>query len=108
MVKAFNVGPDKTHIAVVTYNTEAKVQFKFDGLYGSQMTEKGYHRLIDQMTYQRGRSYIDKALILADREVFTREAGMRPELPKVCKPPEDKPVSSKNKLRVFIFNNYRK
>ncbi len=85
MVKAFNVGPDKTHIAVVTYNTGAMVEFKFNGLTGSQVTEEGYYRLIDGMSYSRGDSYIDKALILASEEVFTREAGMRPELPKVRK-----------------------
>ena len=81
MVKAFNVGPDKTHIAVVTFSTEAQIQFNFD----TQVTKEGYYRRIDRMRYHRGYSYMDKALILVDKEVFTVEAGMRPEFPKVRK-----------------------
>jgi len=41
MVKAFNVGPDKTHIAVVAYSSRANLEFKFDRLKGSQITEAG-------------------------------------------------------------------
>ena len=83
MVKAFNVGADKTHIAVVAYSTNAKVEFKFDALTGPSVTEEGYGRLIDRIRFQRGFTFIDKALLLADREVFTTAAGMRPELPQV-------------------------
>lgn len=83
MVKAFNVGPDITHIAVVAYSTTAKVEFRFDTLTGSQVSVLGYYRLIDRMRRQRGFTFIDKALILANREIFTRKAGMRPELPQV-------------------------
>ena len=81
MVAAFNVGPNKTHIAVVTYGTSARVEFTFDEF----MTERAYYRLIDGMRYpERRYSYtIDKALILADETVFTEGAGMRPELTQV-------------------------
>ncbi|XP_015750459.1 PREDICTED: uncharacterized protein LOC107330348, partial [Acropora digitifera] len=84
MVKAFNVGADKTHIAVVAYSTDAKVEFKFDALTGPSVTEEGYGRLIDRIRFQRGFTFIDKALLLADREVFTTAAGMRPELPQIA------------------------
>ena len=83
MVKAFNVGSDKTHIAVVAYSTSAQVEFRFDSLTGSSVTEEGYGRLIDRIRFRRGFTFIDKALLLADREVFTMAAGMRPELPQV-------------------------
>ena len=85
MVKAFNVGPDKTHIAIIAYSTRAVLEFKFDRLTGSQVTEAGYNSLIDRMRFQRGFTFIDKALILADEKVFQRGAGMRPELPQVRK-----------------------
>ena len=81
MVKAFNVGPDKTHIAVVTFSTDAQIEFNFD----TQMTKEEYYQRIDRMRYQRRYSYMDEALFLADKEVFTVEAGMRPEFPKVRK-----------------------
>ena len=83
MVKGFNVGPDKTHVAVVAYSTGAKVEFRFNRLNGSAVTEKGYYYLIDRIRFQRGYTFIDKALLLADGEIFTTAAGMRPELPQV-------------------------
>ena len=83
MVKAFNVGADKTHIAVVAFSNNAIVEFKFDALTGPSVTEEGYGRLIDRIRFQRGFTFIDKALLLADNEVFTTAAGMRPELPQV-------------------------
>ena len=83
MVEAFNVGADKTHIAVVAYSTIARVEFKFDALTGPSVTKEGYGRLIDRIRFQRGYTFIDKALLLADKDVFTTAAGMRPELPQV-------------------------
>ena len=88
MVKAFNVGPDKTHIAIVTYSTRAVLEFNFDRFNGSQITETGYNSLIDRIRFQRGFTFIDKALILADQQVFQRSAGGRPELPQVRKQTE--------------------
>ena len=83
MVKAFNVGPDKTHVAVVAYSTGANVEFKFDRLKGSEITEEGYYGLIDRIRFQRGFTFIDKALALANQQIFTTGSGMRPELPQV-------------------------
>ena len=83
MVQAFNVGPDKTHIAVLAYSTRAVVEFRFNRLTGSEVTEEGYNGLIDRIRFQRGYTFIDKALLLADSEIFTTAAGMRPELPQV-------------------------
>ena len=85
MVKAFNVGPDKTHIAIVAYSSNAVLEFKFDRLKGSQVTEAGYNRLIDGIRFQRGFTFIDKALMLADERIFQISAGMRSDLPQVRK-----------------------
>ena len=59
------------------------MEFKFDALTGPFVTEEGYGRLIDRIMFQKGFTFIDKALLLADKEVFTTAAGMRPELPQV-------------------------
>ena len=83
IVKVFNVGPDKTHIAFVSFSTSVVLEFKFDRLKGSQITEAGYYSLIDKIRYQGGATNIDEALILAEQQVFIRRAGMRPELPQV-------------------------
>ena len=85
MVNAFNVGPDKTHIAVLAYSTGAIVEFRFNRLTGSEVTVEGYSRLIDRIRFQRGYTFIDKALLLADREIFTTAAGMRLQLPQACR-----------------------
>ena len=83
MVKAFNVGPDKTHVAVLAYSTGANVEFRFNRLTGSAITEAAYYGLIDRIRFQRGYTFIDKALLLADREIFTQANGMRSQLPQV-------------------------
>ena len=83
MVKAFNVGPEKTHIAVVAYSTRAIVEFRFNVLAGSAITVEGYYRLIDRIRFQRGFTFIDKALVLAGTDIFTTAFGMRVELPQV-------------------------
>ena len=85
MVKDFNVGPQKTHIAVVAYSNNAKVEFKFNSLKESEITEERYYRLIDRMGFQRGFTFIDKALILTNEEIFSTASGMRPGLPQVWK-----------------------
>ena len=83
MVRAFNVGPDKTHIAVIAYSTKAKVELKFNTLTGSAITEEGYNTLISKIRFQRGFTFIDQALILAETDVFTPAGGMRREVPQV-------------------------
>jgi len=83
IVKGFNVGPNKTHIAIVSFSNSSVLEFKFDRLKGSQITEAGYYSLIDKIRFQGGATNIDEALILAEQQVFTRRAGMRPELPQV-------------------------
>lgn len=83
MVNALNVGPNKTHIAVIAYSTSATLEFPFDELEGSDVTEEEYGRLISNIKFQRGFTFIDKALLLAEEKVFTEDAGMRPQLPQV-------------------------
>lgn len=83
MVKALNVGPQKTHIAVVAYSTKANVEFRFNRLTGSAVSEEGYNGLIDRIRFQRGFTFIDKALKLANEQIFSTNLGMRPALPQV-------------------------
>ena len=85
MVDELNVGPDKTHIAVVAYSTRARTEFTFNRLAGSAVTKQGYATLINRIRFQRGFTFIDKGLSLAEKEIFTTATGMRPELPQVGK-----------------------
>ena len=83
IIDAFNVGPDGTHIAVIAYSTNSVLEFTFNALSGAQVTAEEYGKLIDGIRFQRGFTYIDKALIMADEQVFIQSAGMRPDVSQV-------------------------
>lgn len=85
VTNAFNVGPDGTHIAVIAYSTNAVLEFTFNQLSGAQVTAEEYGKLIDGIRFQRGFTYIDKALKMADEQVFTTSAGMRSDVAQVWK-----------------------
>ena len=82
-INEFNVGPDGTHVAVVAYSTNAKLEFPFNAVSGDEITAEEYGKRIDRIRFQRGYTYIDKALKLANEQVFVTSAGMRSDVPKV-------------------------
>ena len=83
IINEFNVGPDGTHVAVVAYSTNAQLEFAFNAVSGEQITAEEYGKRIDRIRFQRGYTYIDKALKMANEQVFVTSAGMRPDVPKV-------------------------
>ena len=83
IVNAYNVGPDGTHVAIIAYSSNARVEFQFDRLKGDEITAEAYGKLIDGIAFQRGLTFIDRALLLADRQVFRADRGMREDVPKV-------------------------
>nr|XP_058971731.1 uncharacterized protein LOC131798056 isoform X6 [Pocillopora verrucosa] len=84
IISAFNVGPDGTHVAVIAYSNDAKLEIAFDSVSGAQITAKEYGKRIDNIAFQRGFTYIDKGLKMADEQVFVTSAGMRPNIPQVA------------------------
>ena len=83
IISAFNVGPDGTHVAVIAYSNDAKLEIAFDSVSGAQITAEEYGKRIDKIAFQRGFTYIDKGLKMADEQVFVTSAGMRPNVPQV-------------------------
>ena len=83
VINEFNIGPDGTHVAVVAYSTNAKLEFPFNAVSGDEITAEEYGKRIDRIRFQRGYTYIDKALKLANQQVFVSSAGMRSDVPKV-------------------------
>ena len=80
----FNIGPAGTHVAVVTYSTDAVVEFDFNKLKGADISKDNYQKLITAMKWTRGFTFIDKALMLAAEKIFDAKYGMRPaSIPKV-------------------------
>ncbi|XP_074618780.1 collagen alpha-1(XX) chain-like [Acropora palmata] len=84
MIDLYSVGPDKTHFAIVAYSNWARVEFHLNTLTGASLTSQGYKELVDKIRFQRGFTFIDKALLVADKDVFTTARGMRPELPQIA------------------------
>ena len=79
----FDISPSGTHVAAVAYSTNPKVVFKFNTLQGSQLNADEVKKLLDRIPHQRGLTYIDRALLFADGEIFTVQNGMRPQVTKV-------------------------
>ena len=81
LVSKLDVSPSATHIAAVAYSTNPQVEMKFSGIQDTDQV----NALLDRMYWQRGFTYTDKALQLADSELFQTTYGMRIREPKVSK-----------------------
>ena len=83
IIDGFEIGEELTHIALIEYSTQASVQLKFNDLTGGRLTNYNVERRVQRIPHSRGYTYIDKALRLANEQVFTYEAGMRDYVRKV-------------------------
>lgn len=79
LISKLDVSPSATHVAAVAYSTNPVVVMRFSNV---QDTDE-VNRLIEEMGWQRGFTYTDKALELADRDLFQNSNGMRPGVAKV-------------------------
>ena len=77
LVNFFDVSPSGGRIALVTFNSDAKVVLKFNTLSGSLLNSTEVNRRVSSLQCQGGLRRIDKALELADKEVLTTAGGMR-------------------------------
>ena len=77
LVSFFNVSPSGGRIALITFNSDAKVVLKFNTLSGSLLNSTEVNGLVSSLQCQGGLRRIDKALELADKEVLTTAGGMR-------------------------------
>lgn len=79
----FDVSESGTHVGLVVYSTEASVQLRFNEFAGAQLNAVNVKRKIQKLPHTRGYTYIDKALDLADMEIFSEKGGMRANVSKV-------------------------
>ncbi|XP_020893409.2 collagen alpha-5(VI) chain-like, partial [Exaiptasia diaphana] len=75
-IKEITVSADGNHVAMIHFSTRPEIVFGFHTLYGSETVEL-YSRKINRRRFQKGLTYIDRALELAYREIFKSSAGMR-------------------------------
>ena len=83
MVDGFDISEDGTHVAIVEFSTVASVQLMFNDFPGAQLNAVNLKRKVRTMPHSRGYTYIDKALQLANTEVFSARGGMRQNVTKV-------------------------
>ena len=84
LVSKYDVGPDKTHISIVTFAGDAKVRASLDD--PKFQNKKGLNDLIDDMIANDklgNPTRTDIAMEVVDKEVFTAKNGDRPESPNV-------------------------
>ena len=77
LVSFFNVSPSGGRIALITYDTDAKVALKFNTLAENLLNAAEVNRRVGLLQCQGGFRRIDKALELAEKEVLTPAGGMR-------------------------------
>lgn len=79
LVSKLDVSPGRSHVAAVAYSTDPIVIMRFKDVRDTD----GVNRVLDGMRWQRGLTYTDKALQLADRDILQTSNGMRPNIAKV-------------------------
>ena len=85
MLDGFDISEKGTHIAVIGYSTKASVVLRFNDFSGAFLNSANLKRAISKIVHSRGYTYIDKALKLANTDVFSAKGGMRPNVTKVSK-----------------------
>ena len=79
IVSKLHVSNSATQVASIAYSDNSKVEIRFNDFQATDVI----NGKIDQMNWQRGFTYTDKALLLADSDLFQTSNGMRPGVPKV-------------------------
>ena len=83
MVDGFDISVNGTRIAIVEYSTEPSVQVKFNDFSGAALNAANVKRKVRKIPHVRGTTYINKALAMADRDVFSAKGGTRQDVLKV-------------------------
>ena len=83
IITGFEISEDHTHIAIIEYSTKASVQLKFNDFTGRALNRNNVKGRVNRIPHVRGKTFIDRALRLANEEVFTEKAGMRDWVKKV-------------------------
>ena len=79
LVSKLDVSDSATHVAAIAYSNNPEVVLQFRSYQGTDEVNLEF----DRMPLQRGYTYTDKALELANNNLFQTANGMRPNVPKV-------------------------
>ena len=79
IAREFDVSLYGSHASLILYNTDSEVITGFN----NEITLKEFEMTVDKLPLKGGKIRLDKALRLATSDVFTKEKGMRDNVPKV-------------------------
>lgn len=79
MVSKLDISPSNTHISAIAYSNNPKVVYRFN----NRQETNDVNAAFDGMRWQRGFTYTDKAILLAESDLYKPANGMRPNVPKV-------------------------
>ena len=79
IVSKLDVSSAATRISAIAYSNNPEVVYRFNSRQGTDDVNKAF----DGMRWQRGFTYTDKALLLADSDLFQTGNGMRQGVAKV-------------------------
>lgn len=82
VISKLEVSPSAAHVAAISYSTNPRVVIRFNSFQGTLQV----NQVFDDMRWERGYTYTDKALLLADSELFQTSYGMRSNVKKVRRP----------------------
>lgn len=80
VIDFFNIGPDGTHVAVVTYDTETQIEFKLLEYF----TKNELRNAVDDIEYNGFLTYTGEALNTVRQQVLTASNGMRTDAGEFC------------------------
>ncbi len=79
MVSKLDVSPSATRISAVAYSSNPEIVYQFNNKQGTSEVNDAF----DGMRWQRGFTFTDKGLLLADSDLFQARNGMRQNVQKV-------------------------
>ena len=82
MVSKLDVSPSATHISAIAYSNNPELVYQFNNQQGINEVNGAF----DGMRWQRGFTFTDKALLLANSDLFQTGNGMRSYVAKVNGP----------------------
>ncbi|XP_032222129.2 cuticlin-6 [Nematostella vectensis] len=79
IINSFNVSEEGSHVGIILYSTKTELLVKFNTFQGSELTADNINAKVAAVNYRDwgGLTYIDRALKLANEQLFSPEGGMR-------------------------------
>ena len=83
ITKEFELSEKGSHVSIMVYSTNPKLDVKFNTFPGARHNTINLEKAIRDLGRARGSTFIDKALKLANEEMFTTASGMRTDVQRV-------------------------